>query len=676
MLGFARKLNIKVFRTQNINHLQTFRRNLSSNEEKHEFKAETKRILDIVTNAIYTDKEVFLRELVSNASDALEKLRYHQTVGDITGDGSPLEIKILTDTTNGTITITDNGIGMNKDDLISNLGTIARSGSKAFVENLDNLNPGEDKSGIIGQFGVGFYSAFMVGDSVTVTSKRAKSIDGTEFSTHSWKSDGSGEYSISETTSSDIIQGSSIEIELKDEYLEFCDPERIKEIIKKYSNFVSFPVELNGDKVNTVSAIWLQDKNEVTKEQYEELYKDMGNAYDTPRYTLHFKTDAPLDMKALFFIPNLHTEKFGMARMDPGVDLYCRKVLIEEKPKDLLPEWLRFVKGVVDSEDLPLSLSREKPQDSGLLKRIKDVLTRKLIRFLDEQRRKDAEKWREFYIEFNFFLKEGICSDYQFADQIAKLLMFESSKGKEGELFSFDDYISRIAPEQKEIYYLVAPSRQAAMSSPYMETFKKHDKDVLLLYTSIDDFVMTNLKTFGGRNLTSAENGAINLANDEDDDDDKDDETDNSDNKDGSKPKNKNKLNTDESEALCGWLKYTLGEERVKEVKITHRLNTSPAIITDHESGSLRRMMQMVNAANNDNKNLMKLPPQILELNPKHPIIVGLSQARERGADETVLKLVAEQMMDNALVAAGLLDDPQSMLPRLNEIMAATLEKK
>ena len=431
----------------------------NNNDDVREFQAETRKLLDIVTHSIYTDREVFVRELISNASDALEKFRYRQVKGEVTvNDDEPLEINILANKDTNTLTLIDNGIGMSKDELIENLGTIARSGSKQFVESLKSTGS-TDSNSIIGQFGVGFYSSFMVSDSVSVESISA--LTKADSSSSTWESDGSGTYKIKESTRSENIKsrGSCIVMKLKDSCKEFADADKIKSIIQRYSNFVAFPIKVNGEVVNTVSAIWLNDKNSVTTEQYNNFYKFIANAFDEPRYTLHFRADAPIDLKCLFYVPTFHTEKFGMGRMEPGVNLYSRKVLIESKPKDLLPDWLRFVKGVVDSEDLPLSLSREKPQDSNLLRRIREVLTRKLIRFLEEQMKNDPTKYKEFYLEFNYFLKEGICHDFRFMDQISKLLLFESSSLNEGELTSFDDYIGRSTPEEKEIYYLVAPNR-------------------------------------------------------------------------------------------------------------------------------------------------------------------------------------------------------------------------
>lgn len=660
-----------------------------------EFQAETRKLLDIVTNSIYTDKEVFIRELISNASDALEKLRYKQLQGGVIVDASthPLEISIVCDKTNKTLTIMDNGIGMSRDELIGNLGTIARSGSKQFVESLKSSGGSNAKAseGIIGQFGVGFYSSFMVSDSVTVESISASTTadDGsnTTPAPHKWSSDGTGVYTIEEleliegldkAAGSDHQHGSKITMHIKDSCKEFLEPDKIKGIIQRYSNFASFPIKVDGEVVNKVSALWAQDKRAITEEQYDEFYKYIGNAYDKPKYRLHFTTDAPIDLKCLLFVPTFHSEKFGMGRTELGVNLYSRKVLIESKPKDLLPEWLRFIKGVVDSEDLPLSLSREKPQDSSLLRRIRDVLTRKLLRTFADEMKNDAVKYKEFYIEYHMFLKEGLCQDYKYMDMLSKLLMFESSNKDEGELVSLDDYISRCAPEQKNVYYLVAPNRQIALSSPYYETFKKNGQEVLLLYNTIDDFVMNNMKTYSGRNLVSAETSSVGKG--EEDGADKD-ASDTDTDKDTS-----GKLTDAEGRFLCEWLANSLGKNKVREVRTTNRLSDSPAIVTDHESGALRRMMKMVEQANggaapagND-----AVPPQVLEVNPSHPLIVKLFDISQLGSEtggaaegsKQTADLVAAQLFDNALMAAGLVEDPRYMIPRLNDILLSTLQQK
>lgn len=473
--------------------------------QKYEFQAETKKLLDIVTHSIYTDKEVFLRELISNASDSLEKFRFNQVTGKVVStDDSPLQINISVDKEKNTLTIYDNGIGMTKEELVENLGTIARSGSKQFVDNLKNTGSSSDSESIIGQFGVGFYSSFMVSDEVTVESVAASDMvadsgvveplvleEGEEAPAlgaaptadgYVWTSDGSGDFTVGGTSGSS--RGSKITLHLKENCTDYCDVKKIKDIIKKYSNFVAFPVLVDGIEVNTVSAIWAKDKNSVSKQEYNDFYKYVANAFDTPKYTLHFSADAPIDLKTLLFFPTLHTEKFGMGRMEPSVSLYSRKVLIESKPVDLLPSWLRFMQGVVDSEDLPLSIAREKAQDTLLLNKIRDVLTRKIVRFLGERLKRDEEGYVEWYKEFHMFVKEGICMDPQYGDQLAKLLMFETSQTAEGDVCTLDEYIARCPPEQKNIYYMMAPDRKGAFASPYYETFKAHDKEVCALYPS------------------------------------------------------------------------------------------------------------------------------------------------------------------------------------------------
>ena len=663
--------------------------------DTREFQAETRQLLDIVTHSLYTDKEVFLRELVSNASDALEKLRHVQQIGgsspqepqeaDATGSTStltvdpdvPLEIRIETDELNGTLTITDTGIGLTKDEMVENLGTIARSGSKAFLSELSKsaeTGGAVDASrGIIGKFGVGFYSAFMVGDRVQVRSKSAykKEEDQPPLV---WSSDGVGSYDIARV-SSDIRQdrGASVVIHLKEDHLEYADEKRIEAILKKYSNFVNFPIYLNGNRVNTMEAVWALEPGKVDDDTYASFYKFIAHAYDDPLDRLHYRADAPLEIKALFYIPSFHSEKYGMGRMEPGVSLYSRKVLIESKSKDILPDWMRFVKGAVDSEDLPLSISREKPQDTALIAKLRKALTRKFISHLATMAKKNPSKYKEeFYREYAFFLKEGICQDFEFQEQLSKLLYFETSKTMAGELSSLEEYVSRCTPEQKEIYYLCAPSRELALESPYLEAFEKAGREVIFVYSAIDDFVMANLEKFGGRALISAEKGDIDLGSKDDEEDEEEGEIDGGD---GSKKK-RAVLSESQATEFCAWMKQTLGE-RVSQCRVTNRLGSSPAIVTDNESGALRRMMRMVETTESGNPDAMKLPPQQVEINPKHPLIAGINSMRE--SEPALAKVCVEQIFDNCLVAAGLLDDSRTMLPRLNDLLLSLVlnaEKK
>src|SRR5450432_4114205 len=429
-----------------------------------EFQAEIKQLLDIVIHSLYTEKEIFVRELVSNASDALEKLRHLQlTEKEIFDDKLELEITVTTDDKAKTITIQDFGVGMTRDELVENLGTIAHSGSKSFLKALGE--GGQKNANLIGQFGVGFYSAFMVAKSVKVYTHSWRAGE----PGYVWTSDGSGSYEIEESEGQ--RRGAKIVIELKDDCAEFSQEWKVKEILERYSAFVSFPINLNGKRINTVQALWLRSKSEIKEEEYEEFYKFQAHAYDEPRLRLHFSADAPLSINALLFVPKENTEKMGLARTEPAVSLYCRKVLIDAKPKDLLPEWLRFLKGVVDSEDLPLNISRETMQDKALIEKLNKVITKRFLKFLDDEAKNRPEAYAEFYTEFGIFLKEGAALDFTHKDQLVKLLRFESSLTEKGKTTSLADYVSRMTGDHREIYYLVGPNRAAIESGPYLEAF-------------------------------------------------------------------------------------------------------------------------------------------------------------------------------------------------------------
>lgn len=462
-----------------------------------------------------------------------------------------------------------------------------------------------------------------------------------------WSSEGAGSYSIRETDMSQ--RGCSITIHMKEsEAAEYLDADRLREIIKKHSNFVNFDIKVEGEAVNTIRAIWTQSPSEVADDEYLSFYKFMTGQFDEPKYRIHFRVDAPIDLKVLLFIPSFHTEKWGNGHMEPGVSLYSRKVLIEKNSPDLLPDWMRFVKGVVDSEDLPLSISREKPQDSRLLSKIQTALVKRVLKFLNQQATNDPEAYRTWFREFGVFIKEGVCRDFENQADCAKLLYFESSTMKEGELTSLDEYISRCTPEQDQIFYLSAPNRALAEQSPYFEAFKANNKEVLFVYNAIDDFVMTNLAKYNNRKITSAE-GNVDLGVSEKSEEGED-----------------GALNDELVKELGDWMVEQV-PSKLASVKATNRLSESPAIITEHESGSLRRMMRMVEQQNTGMSTEDLLPPQSLEVNPKHPLIIGLNDLRAVDADNA--KLVLEQLVDNAMITAGLLDDSRGVVSRVNKLM-------
>jgi TNF receptor-associated protein 1 len=604
--------------------------------QKFEFQAEIKQLLDIVIHSLYTEKEIFVRELVSNASDALEKLRHLQlTEKEIHDDNLTLEINVTTDDKAKTITIQDFGIGMTRAELVENLGTIAHSGSKAFLKALGE--GGAKNANLIGQFGVGFYSAFMVAKSVKVYTHSWRTGEPGQV----WTSDGSGSYEIEESEGQ--RRGAKIVIELKDDCADFAQDWKVKEILERYSAFVSFPINLNGKRVNTIQALWLRNKNEIKEEEYTEFYKFQAHAFDEPRLRLHFSADAPLAINALLFVPKQNTEKLGLARLEPAVALYCRKVMIDAKPKDILPEWLRFLKGVVDSEDLPLNISRETMQDRSLLEKLNKVITKRFLKFLDEEAKNHAESYAEFYQEFGVFLKEGAALDFTHKDQLVKLLRFESSLTEKGKTTSLADYVSRMGAEQKEIYYLIGPNRASIESGPYLEGFKARNLEVLFCYEAVDEYVMNNVREFDGKKLTAADHADVKLSD---------------------LPKPEGGLSESDTKDLAKWIKDTLGE-RVSEVKSSDRLVDSPVLALNADkfmSPQMRRMMKAMNKEGADS------PLRVnLEINPRHAVIKRLFEMRTAQPEKA--KLVAEQLLDNALISAGLLDDATAMVARLNKLL-------
>lgn len=608
-----------------------------SQTEKHSFQAEVQQLLDIVVHSLYTDREIFVRELVSNASDALEKLRHTQIAEkEVFDDNLPLEITISTDETAKTITIQDFGIGMTHDELVENLGTIAHSGSRAFLKAL-----AEDKqqnANLIGKFGVGFYSAFMVAKRVRVYTRSWQP----DAKGYCWTSEGQGSYEIEEIEGQ--RRGSKIIVELNDEHKEFAQESRIRGILERYSSFVQFPIKLNGTQTNTVQALWARSKSEVKDEEYEEFYKFFCKAFDKPRHRLHFSADAPLAINCLLFVPQENQEKLGLGRIDPGVSLYCRKILIDSEPKELLPDWLRFLKGVIDSEDLPLNISRETMQDSALVQKLNRLITRRFLKFLEEESKRNQESYDSFYKEFGFFLKEGAATDFGHKEQLSKLIRFESSLTEAGKLTSLADYVSRMKEGQTEIYYLAAPSREAIENGPYLEAFKLRNLEVLFLYEAVDEFVMNSLTEFDGKKLVSGDSEELKL-------------------EDIPLPEDEEPLSESAVTDLSRWLRDTLGD-RVGEVSASKRLVESPALVLNADAAMSPMMRRMMKSMKPDSEPTIKVN---LQINPRHRLTKNMAALRE--TNEPLAKLVAEQVFDNAMIAAGLLEDPRPMVSRIQQIL-------
>ncbi len=609
--------------------------------ETHQFQAEVQRVLDIVINSLYTDKEIFVRELVSNASDALEKLRHTQiTEKEIHDDNLSLEINLTTDDKAGTLTIQDFGIGMNREELVENLGTIAHSGSKKFLEAMKEGDAAKDN--LIGQFGVGFYSTFMAAEKVQVYTH---SWDPAE-SGLVWESEGAGSYTIEEAEGQ--RRGTKIVVHLKEECKEFATEERIKHIIKQYSNFVQFPININGERVNTVEAIWLRNKSEISEEEYTEFYKFQANAYDEPLLRMHFNADAPISINSLLFVPKENTERFGFGKMDPSVALHCRKVLIDAEPKGLLPDWLRFLKGVVDSADLPLNISRESMQDSALVQKLNTLITKRFIKLLQDTAKKKQDTYNSFWETFGLFIKEGIHLDFNNRDKLSGLLRFESSYTEAGKLTSLAEYVSRMPEDQDKVYYLFGQNRASIEAGPFLEAFKARNIEVIYAFEEADEIILRDVGTFEEKKLISGDSDEVTL-----------DKLD--------KPDNEEQLDEDTTKALCEWLKEKLAQ-KVTSVESSDLLIGSPACILNADKSMTANMRRMMQAMNKDGEEaLPALPPVKFQINPGHRLILNLESLRAN--NEELATLVAEQIFDNALATGDMLEDPREMVSRSYQIL-------
>jgi len=607
------------------------------------FQAEVRQLLDLVIHSLYTDREIFVRELVSNAADALEKLRHLQlTESTVYDAGLPLEIAITTDEEAGTFTIQDFGIGLTRDELQDHLGTIAKSGTKAFLAAAKEAAAAGQSTppDLIGQFGVGFYSAFMVASQVAVHTHSWR-----EDAEHLvWSSDGGGTYDIE--PGEGLRRGAKIVLQLKDDAKEFAKADRIRSILRRYSSFVPFPILLNGERVNTVQALWRKRKEEVSEADYSEFYKFQAHAFDEPRSRLHFTADAPLSIHALLFVPQENPERLGLGRQEPGVALHCRKILIDAHPEHLLPPWLRFLKGVIDSDDLPLNVSRESMQDSALLRKLNQVITKRFLKHLDEEANRDEAKYREFYGTFAMFLKEGVITDHAHQESLAKLLRFESSSLDAGTLTSLAEVVSRLGQDAKEIPYLIGRDRATLEASPVLEAFKRRGREVLFLFDPVDELALSHLHSFQDKRLVAADSASIEL------DDIAGDAAGEA-------------LADERMTGLCDYLGGLLGG-KVASVKASRRLADSPAVALNADpmfSPGLRRLLRHSGGG----AGMDELTQVQLELNPRHPLVHKLAELQQ--SDPALAELIGTQLADNALLSGGFLEDPRTMVSRLQQVL-------
>jgi TNF receptor-associated protein 1 len=613
--------------------------------EVRKFKAEVKQILDIVIHSLYTHREIFIRELISNASDALEKMGHEALVQKNYIDREvPYEIRIETDKNSHTVTVTDTGVGMTHAELEANLGTIARSGTKEFLENIadrEQITPD-----LIGKFGVGFYSAFMAGEKVTVRTRSFRP----NASGYEWTSDGTGEYTISEAE--DLPRGTSVIVNLKEDAREYEDGNLVKNVIRKYSNFVSFPILVNGERVNTIQAIWLKSSSEVSENEYKEFFKFISNTEEEPLYRLHLTSDAPLQLSAILYVPSSNMERFGFYRLKPMINLYSRKILIVQHAEQLVPDYMRFITGVVDSADLTLNISRETLQDNLVFRKLKKFLDRRIIRFLDDESKKDPKKYITFWENFGIFIKEGVVSDHENQNDLSSLLRFRSSAEKESYI-SLEEYIGRMKEGQNAIYYLNGRTDQEIERGPYISGFKKRGIEVLYLHDPIDDFMMASLGQYKGKRLISADSADIELPPVPEEE-----------------KEERPRLSSEEAGNFLSWMKDILGGA-VAEVRESKRSFDRPAIVVNPEEGVTTTMRRIIKASGRDT-GTGKAP--ILEINTGHPLILTLKKLREGKADKGFLITCVRQLYDNAMAEAGLLEDPSIMVDRVYSLMERALK--
>uniref|UniRef100_A0A7S1KU88 Histidine kinase/HSP90-like ATPase domain-containing protein n=2 Tax=Percolomonas cosmopolitus TaxID=63605 RepID=A0A7S1KU88_9EUKA len=597
--------------------------------EHLQFQAETKQLLDIVATALYTDKDVFIRELISNASDALEKCRQAQLQSEVKVDQGdlPLQIKITLDEKRKIFCIEDTGIGMTKEELIENIGTIAKSGSKAFIQKLKDSGS-SDTANIIGQFGVGFYSSFMVSENVKIYTK---SFD-PDSPGYCWESHGSGSYNIYEAEG--VTRGTKIIMNLKDRDKEFSMRDTVERIIKKYSNFVQYPIYLNNSKVSTLDAIWLRKPQDITPDEHKRFYQYINRSGGEPLYTIQFTADVPLNIHSLFYIPSENSDMFGSESSAPDINVYSKKVLIKAKHREVLPEWLRFLKGAVDSEDLPLNISRESLQNSPLVRRINAILTRKVLQFFKEQLKEDREKYVKFYNNFHGFLKEGILRDYLYKDEIADLLIFQSTNSEK--YISLKEYVEQMKSDQKEIYFVVAPSKQLAVGSPYYEAISNKGFDVLLLQDARDEAALTTIMSYDDKEIKSIESADIEIDSDG------------------------TALNEGQVEDLVRFFKSTV--DNCQGLETTRKLSGTPAIIKNPDTSITRHMKRIASKGQP-----LDVTPQTIQVDPRNPLIISLHKMIGENPDKA--EVVANQIFDHALISAGLIDDARYLLPKLREVL-------
>jgi molecular chaperone HtpG len=645
--------------------------------EKFQFQAESKQILEMMIHSIYTHKEIFLRELVSNASDALDKLRIEALTNPaLVSTDIPAEIRVACDKDKRTLTVSDTGIGMSREEVIQNIGTIARSGTRELVKKLKESKDAEASTGLIGQFGVGFYSVFMAADRVTLVTRRAG-----ETAATMWESAGDGEFTVQDAEKPS--HGTEITLHLKpaDEEAgmpDFTDPWTIKDIVKRYSDFINYPVVMKEEReevekdaegkpvkdgkktkivedktLNSMKPIWTKKESEVTEEEYADFYKHISHDWTAPLKTVTLKAEGTIEFHSLLFLPSKAPFDFWYQGYQTGLQLYVRRVMIMEHFEELLPSYLRFVKGVVESSDLPLNLSRETLQHDRHVALIKKRVTGKILSTLADMQEKETEKYLEFWKEFGNALKEGVSADAENKTKISELLLFQSTADA-SKLTNLRDYVKRMQPGQEEIYYLTGDSRKILENSPHLEAFKQKNIEVLFLVDPVDELLTGSLNEFDGKKLKSAGKGSVELGSDEE--------------------KDKARKERDEKQKDYADLFKVMQEklsEQFKEVRLSSRLVTQPACIVSDEFEMSPTLEKLLKKSGMGQQQAVK---RILEVNGGHPVLRKLKDLYDVDPNSSRIGEYAELLAGYAMIAEGMeLPDPSRFTGLMVKLMETSL---
>jgi molecular chaperone HtpG len=623
----------------------------SASPARMEFKTELKQLLDLIIHSLYTKKEVFLRELVSNAADAIDKLRFAalKDPGLLDGGGAEWKIRLIPDEKAGTLTISDNGVGMSREGIVENLGTIARSGTRAFLEGLKQAEV-QNRPELIGQFGVGFYASFMVADRVTVVSRAA----GAGAEGVKWESDGQGEFTVEPVDKP--TRGNDVTLHLRDDAKEFLKDWRLRDVVKRYSDYIEHPVvmEVEGkeETLNSRQAIWLRPKNELKGEDYHAFYRQITGEDEEPLKTIHVVAEGgATDFRALLFLPRRRGMDWMMGpEKKSSLDLYVRRVLIMHECEQLVPTYLRFVRGVVDSSDLPLNVSRETIQNNPVLSKIRTSVVGRVLKTLEEMKNEEYEKtYLPFYQEFGGYLKEGVGQDYSNRERLADLLLFESTRTDAKEdakrYTTLAKYVEAMPAEQKEIYYLVGDSRELVENSPYLEAFKAKGQEVLLLTDPVDEYLVASLHTYKGKSLKAVDRGEVEGAA-------------------GQVGEEQKK----QFAPLLDTLKQKLGAE-VKDVRLSARLKESAAVLVADEGAMSAHLERLFHRMGRGDE--VPASKRILELNPDHPAVRALLTLREKDANDPRVDAYGWLLYDEAVIAEGSrIKDPAGFARRVNDLIA------